>query len=117
MFAISSEEERRIWLTDLSETAINLCEVNGNEMLPFIPNIISSNELYDKTFICMKSCLSGYLLRKFKNSSGWQKLWVVFTHFCLFFYKSYQVTIQSVDSHLFNIGFNYRMTFLWPVFR
>ncbi|GFY59061.1 FERM, ARHGEF and pleckstrin domain-containing protein 2 [Trichonephila inaurata madagascariensis] len=34
--------------------------------------------------------LSGYLLRKFKNSSGWQKLWVVFTNFCLFFYKSYQ---------------------------
>lgn len=34
--------------------------------------------------------LSGYLLRKFKNSNGWQKLWVVFTHFCLFFYKTYQ---------------------------
>lgn len=34
--------------------------------------------------------LSGYLLRKFKNSSGWQKLWVVFTSFCLYFYKNYQ---------------------------
>lgn len=34
--------------------------------------------------------LSGYLLRKFKNSSGWQKLWVVFSNFCLFFYKSFQ---------------------------
>ncbi|GAB6019752.1 hypothetical protein CHUAL_001305 [Chamberlinius hualienensis] len=34
--------------------------------------------------------LSGYLLRKFKNSSGWQKLWVVFTNFCLFFYKKFQ---------------------------
>ncbi|CAF1067481.1 unnamed protein product, partial [Brachionus calyciflorus] len=34
--------------------------------------------------------LSGYLLRKFKNSNGWQKLWVVFTNFCLFFYKTYQ---------------------------
>lgn len=34
--------------------------------------------------------MSGYLLRKFKNSSGWQKLWVVFTSFCLFFYKNYQ---------------------------
>ncbi|XP_075245670.1 FERM, ARHGEF and pleckstrin domain-containing protein 1-like isoform X2 [Convolutriloba macropyga] len=33
--------------------------------------------------------LSGYLLRKFKNSNGWQKLWVVFTNFCLFFYKTY----------------------------
>lgn len=37
--------------------------------------------------------LSGYLLRKFKNSNGWQKLWVVFTNFCLFFYKTYQVLI------------------------
>ena len=36
--------------------------------------------------------LSGYLLRKFKNSNGWQKLWVVFTNFCLFFYKTYQVS-------------------------
>lgn len=37
--------------------------------------------------------LSGYLLRKFKNSSGWQKLWVVFSNFCLFFYKSYQESV------------------------
>lgn len=35
--------------------------------------------------------LSGFLLRKFKNSNGWQKLWVVFTNFCLFFYKAYLV--------------------------
>lgn len=34
---------------------------------------------------------SGYLLRKFKNSIGWQKFWVVFINFCLFFYKIYQV--------------------------
>lgn len=37
--------------------------------------------------------LSGYLLRKFKNSSGWQKLWVVFSNFCLFFYKSFQESV------------------------
>lgn len=36
--------------------------------------------------------LSGNLLRKFKNSNGWQKLWVVFTNFSLFFYKSHQVS-------------------------
>ena len=35
--------------------------------------------------------LSGYLLRKFKNSDGWQKLWVVLTNFCLYFYKTFQV--------------------------
>jgi len=38
----------------------------------------------------LKNQLSGYLLRKFKNSNGWQKLWVVFTNFCLFFYKTFQ---------------------------
>ncbi|CAF2145170.1 unnamed protein product [Rotaria magnacalcarata] len=38
----------------------------------------------------IRNQLSGYLLRKFKNSNGWQKLWVVFTNFCLFFYKTYQ---------------------------
>lgn len=43
------------------------------------------------TNISFQNQLSGYLLRKFKNSSGWQKLWVVFTNFCLFFYKTHQV--------------------------
>ncbi|XP_010829862.1 PREDICTED: LOW QUALITY PROTEIN: FERM, RhoGEF and pleckstrin domain-containing protein 1 [Bison bison bison] len=38
----------------------------------------------------LQNQLSGNLLRKFKNSNGWQKLWVVFTNFCLFFYKSHQ---------------------------
>ncbi|KAH3806967.1 hypothetical protein DPMN_135297, partial [Dreissena polymorpha] len=38
----------------------------------------------------IKNQLSGYLLRKFNNSNGWQKLWVVFTNFCLYFYKTYQ---------------------------
>ncbi|XP_020931672.1 FERM, RhoGEF and pleckstrin domain-containing protein 2 isoform X4 [Sus scrofa] len=38
--------------------------------------------------------LSGYLLRKFKNSSGWQRLWVVVANFCLFFYKTHQVGVQ-----------------------
>lgn len=47
--------------------------------------------------------LSGYLLRKFKNSNGWQKLWVVFSNFCLFFYKTYQVGHQSVDSVFFTV--------------
>lgn len=38
--------------------------------------------------INIQNQLSGYLLRKYKSSNGWQKLWVVFTSFCLFFYKS-----------------------------
>ncbi|XP_075994071.1 FERM, ARHGEF and pleckstrin domain-containing protein 1-like [Genypterus blacodes] len=40
--------------------------------------------------LAVENQLSGNLLRKFKNSNGWQKLWVVFTNFSLFFYKSHQ---------------------------
>ncbi|MFT7808131.1 FERM, RhoGEF and pleckstrin domain-containing protein 1-like isoform X4 [Arapaima gigas] len=40
--------------------------------------------------MAVENQLSGNLLRKFKNSNGWQKLWVVFTNFSLFFYKTYQ---------------------------
>ncbi|GLV37815.1 Chondrocyte-derived ezrin-like domain containing protein [Carabus blaptoides fortunei] len=42
----------------------------------------------DDQLVAAENQLSGYLLRKFKSSNGWQKLWVVFTSFCLFFYKS-----------------------------
>ncbi|VDN56812.1 unnamed protein product [Dracunculus medinensis] len=34
--------------------------------------------------------ISGYLLRKLRTSTGWQKLWVVHANFTLFFYKSHQ---------------------------
>ncbi|KAM3182146.1 hypothetical protein ACTXT7_012976 [Hymenolepis weldensis] len=47
---------------------------------------------------------SGYLLRKFKNSNGWQKLWVVFTQLCLFFHKSYQDTFPLASLPL--LGYN-----------
>uniref|UniRef100_A0A8C9WS29 FERM, ARHGEF and pleckstrin domain-containing protein 1 n=1 Tax=Scleropages formosus TaxID=113540 RepID=A0A8C9WS29_SCLFO len=40
--------------------------------------------------MAVENQLSGNLLRKFKNSNGWQKLWVVFTNFSLFFYKTHQ---------------------------
>ena len=51
------------------------------------------------TDISFQNQLSGYLLRKFKNSSGWQKLWVVFTNFCLFFYNTHQVGGGSACGH------------------
>ncbi|GBP18510.1 FERM, ARHGEF and pleckstrin domain-containing protein 2 [Eumeta japonica] len=44
----------------------------------------------DHMHLAMQTQLSGYLLRKFKNSHGWQKLWVVFAVFSLYFYKSWQ---------------------------
>uniref|UniRef100_A0A8C5P834 FERM, ARHGEF and pleckstrin domain-containing protein 1 n=1 Tax=Leptobrachium leishanense TaxID=445787 RepID=A0A8C5P834_9ANUR len=49
----------------------------------------TSVSMLDFSF-AVENQLSGNLLRKFKNSNGWQKLWVVFTNFCLFFYKSHQ---------------------------
>ena len=42
--------------------------------------------------LSLQTMLSGYLLRKFKNSNGWQKLWVVFTNSCLYFFKTFQVS-------------------------
>ena len=38
----------------------------------------------------MQSQCSGYLLRKFKNSPGWQRLFVHFNDLTLFFYKSHE---------------------------
>lgn len=43
--------------------------------------------------LSLQTMLSGYLLRKFKNSNGWQKLWVVFTNSCLYFFKTFQVSL------------------------
>ncbi|KAM3960121.1 chondrocyte-derived ezrin-like domain containing protein [Aphomia sociella] len=40
--------------------------------------------------LALRTQLSGHLLRKFKKSPGWQKLWVVFAAFTLYFYKSWQ---------------------------
>lgn len=62
--------------------------------------------------------MSGFLLRKFKNSNGWQKLWVVFTSFCLFFYKSFQVSfITKLNLQLNDFGLKepllIRTIFFW----
>jgi len=40
--------------------------------------------------LSLQNCISGELLRKYKNTSKWQKLWVVFTNFCLYFFKNYE---------------------------
>jgi hypothetical protein len=49
---------------------------------------ISHNQLCH----AMKFNLSGYLLRKFKNSVGWQRLFIIFTNITLFFFKSHEDT-------------------------
>lgn len=60
-------------------------------------------EEYETAFT---TCLSGFLLRKFKSTSGWQKLWVVFSGFCLFFYKSFEddVPLASLPLLGYSLG-------------
>ncbi|CAG7733386.1 unnamed protein product, partial [Allacma fusca] len=53
-------------------------------------NVSISHEELCRGFQCT---ISGFLLRKFKNSPGWQRLWVVFTNICLFFYKSFEESV------------------------
>eukprot|EP00079_Xenopus_tropicalis_P021716 XP_012813173.1 PREDICTED: FERM, RhoGEF and pleckstrin domain-containing protein 1 isoform X3 [Xenopus tropicalis] len=60
----------------------------------------TSVSMIDFSF-AVENQFSGNLLRKFKNSNGWQKLWVVFTNFCLFFYKSHQVDGSYSKCHGF----------------
>jgi len=115
----NSQEEKNKWLEDLSR-AIDECKDSptkntsllslkcSNEVMDTVgtevarPTIQRSNTTVNvcwhrNTSISLQdqikaahNQLSGFLLRKFKNSSGWQKLWVVFTNFCLFFYKTFQ---------------------------
>lgn len=90
-----------------SEEGLEVCGMNAsgqsqaNKSSSSVASVRSNNAIHVcwhrgatvglKDFVVSsENQLSGYLLRKFKNSSGWQKLWVVFTSFCLFFYKNYQ---------------------------
>lgn len=66
----------------------------------FVPLLVNHVELL---FAFFQNQLSGNLLRKFKNSNGWQKLWVVFTNFSLFFYKSHQVSCAGRTALMFMI--------------
>ncbi|OCT81004.1 hypothetical protein XELAEV_18027817mg, partial [Xenopus laevis] len=107
--AASSQQDMRRWLDDLNAAisrAPRYSELSAQSLQQ--PVIISSGESHHPntlSHVCwyrnqsvsladhltmMENQLSGYLLRKFKNSNGWQRLWVVFTNFCLFFYKTHQ---------------------------
>uniref|UniRef100_A0A673IUG9 FERM, RhoGEF and pleckstrin domain-containing protein 2-like n=1 Tax=Sinocyclocheilus rhinocerous TaxID=307959 RepID=A0A673IUG9_9TELE len=87
--AASSKVEMNKWIEDLN-MAIDMskkCQEKSDLLLD--PSLCDrSNSKYLEP--AYSNQLSGYLLRKFKNSNGWQKLWVVFTNFCLFFYKTHQ---------------------------
>ncbi|GIY18782.1 FERM, ARHGEF and pleckstrin domain-containing protein 2 [Caerostris extrusa] len=71
---------------EIEDEKVGSHHVNTSVHICWHRNIsISCNDL----LVSMKHSLSGYLLRKFKNSSGWQKVWVVLANLCLFFYRSY----------------------------
>ncbi|KAJ0181432.1 hypothetical protein K1T71_003517 [Dendrolimus kikuchii] len=109
----SNENEFNAWYPTIEEliecAKVRDVEVD-TELTPYQQEIESSNNASGSsgsalTQVCwhrvtslssehlhtaMRTQLSGYLLRKFKKSPGWQKLWVVFAVFTLFFYKSWQ---------------------------
>uniref|UniRef100_A0A667XAN3 FERM, ARHGEF and pleckstrin domain-containing protein 1 n=1 Tax=Myripristis murdjan TaxID=586833 RepID=A0A667XAN3_9TELE len=102
--AASCASEMERWVEDI-RMAIDLAEQSSSPHA----DLLSTSLTDSSKCVCMCVCapnhtspwtylshvsfinqLSGNLLRKFKNSNGWQKLWVVFTNFSLFFYKSHQ---------------------------
>ncbi|XP_056420695.1 FERM, ARHGEF and pleckstrin domain-containing protein 2 isoform X2 [Hyla sarda] len=107
--AASSQVDMRRWLDDLNAAisrAPRYSELSALSLLQPVlqvpgqihhPNTLSHVCWYRNQSVSltdhitmMENQLSGYLLRKFKNSNGWQRLWVIFTNFCLFFYKTHQ---------------------------
>lgn len=82
-----------------SDEVIDQCGNNVGTQTKILPQRSNSAVhvcWHRNTSIGMQDCLlavehqlAGFLLRKFKSSNGWQKLWVVFTSFCLFFYKGH----------------------------
>uniref|UniRef100_A0A8C0LGS8 FERM, ARHGEF and pleckstrin domain-containing protein 1 n=1 Tax=Canis lupus dingo TaxID=286419 RepID=A0A8C0LGS8_CANLU len=91
--ASSPPDNSKCWSEDdLSASRTSLerqAPHRGNTMVHVCWHRNTSVSMVDFS-VAVENQLSGNLLRKFKNSNGWQKLWVVFTNFCLFFYKSHQ---------------------------
>ena len=59
----------------------------------------------------LRNLLSGYLLRKFKSSNGWQKLWVIFTNSCLFFFKTFEDDCPLASLPLLGYSVRFDATF------
>ncbi|KAJ6222518.1 hypothetical protein RDWZM_001063 [Blomia tropicalis] len=75
------------WTNPLEFDQLDKMQSRTNTIVHVCWQRACSISYYDYRYALTVS-FSGYLLRKFKNCSGWQKLWVEFTHFCLFFYKT-----------------------------
>ncbi|OZC09355.1 hypothetical protein X798_03697, partial [Onchocerca flexuosa] len=118
---------RDLWLEELT-IAIQNAKHSRIEELPQTETfVIAEGSLNDKfthkyrmsktyesidTFACKPSYLlflqapanqmSGYLLRKFRNSTGWQKFWVVHANFALTFFRTHEI-----QTKLFTVGLNF----------
>ena len=86
------------WYTESIDDVITVMIVSAVALAVIMIMIMSTWIIW---LLCWQNQLSGYLQRKFKNSNGWQKLWVVFANFCLFFYKNFQVTVWQ--THIITI--------------
>ncbi|PIO72925.1 PH domain protein [Teladorsagia circumcincta] len=90
---ILSENEQRI--------SMGGCDVAVDETQPKERRKLSPLQVcwYRKTSLSIRQiynivdvCQSGYLLRKLRNSNGWQRLWTELTSHTLFFYKTHKDT-------------------------
>ncbi|KAK6113143.1 PH domain family protein [Brugia pahangi] len=108
-FLLSSDctRMRDLWLEELTK-AIRNAKHSNIEELPQTETFgtkIITNMPYSTLDVCWHrhatlginaiitapaNQMSGYLLRKFRNSAGWQKFWVVHANFALTFFRSHQ---------------------------
>ncbi|TSM68851.1 FERM, RhoGEF and pleckstrin domain-containing protein 1 [Bagarius yarrelli] len=92
---VESEDDMAGSRTSLERHGNSSAHHRGNTMVHVCWHRNTSVSMLDFS-IATENQLSGNLLRKFKNSNGWQKLWVVFTNFSLFFYKTHQYPLASL---------------------
>lgn len=87
---------RAIYMSHLEEQsrskAHSCSRLSGREVeILWERSCCNGEKLTDAFNVFFQNQMSGELLRKFKTGNRWQKLWVVFTNFCLFFYKTHEV--------------------------
>ncbi|RWS23213.1 hypothetical protein B4U80_07923 [Leptotrombidium deliense] len=126
VLAANSQYEKERWIKDINSASSHYesgADVSSDLTIYEEPdcnessdsNLITSNRSGSMTDVCWHrnlsigfeeyfsaSCyyFSGFLLRKFKSNTGWQKLWVVYTSYSLFFYKCSEVCISSESQHV-----------------
>ncbi|EJD74252.1 hypothetical protein LOAG_18408 [Loa loa] len=98
---------RDLWLEELTKAIRNAkhsrieelpqTETFGTKVLPTMPYSTLDVCWYRHATLGINAIIaapanqmSGYLLRKFRNSAGWQKFWVVHANFALTFFRSHQ---------------------------